>query len=90
MKSRVMLALSLATIMAGCTDGKPPFSRDQFLAAKSQCRALDAYVIETAPNTIGFHGTSYDHVKQARCMKKKLAGTDVATVVLGSQVYQRP
>jgi lactam utilization protein B len=87
---RVVLALSLATIMVGCHASKPPFSRDQFLAAKSQCRALDAYVIGAAPNTIGFHGTSAEHLNQARCLKENLAETDVEIVVLGSQLHQRP
>jgi hypothetical protein len=84
------LALSLIMIVGGCADHKPPFSRDAFLAAKSQCGAPDAYTIEATPNTIGFHGTSDDHVNQAKCLKENLKGTDVRTVVLGSRLYERP
>jgi hypothetical protein len=90
MNRRFLLALSLTVIMGGCADRKPPFSPDQFLAAKSQCNAPDAYIIETAPNTIGFHGTSDDHINQAKCLKEKLAGTDVETVVVGSRLHERP
>jgi hypothetical protein len=86
----LLLALSLTVIMAGCADLKPPFSRDQFLAARSQCGATDAYIVEAAPNTIGFHGTSDDHINQAECLKGKLAGTDVETVVLGSRLHEQP
>jgi hypothetical protein len=82
-----LLALSLA-IIGGCSNRKPPFSRDQFLAAKSRCGATDAYVVENAPNTIGFHGTSDVHINQAKCLKQALAETDVQTVVLGSRLYK--
>jgi hypothetical protein len=82
----LLLTLSLA-IMGGCANRKQPFSRDQFLAAKSLCGATGAYLVENAPNTIGFHGTSDVHVSQAKCLKQALAGTDVQTVVIGSRLY---
>lgn len=89
--------LALFLVVGECTDHKPPFSRDAFLAAKSLCGSADAYVIKTAPNTIGFHGSSDDpdgsadaHVRQAACLKEKLNGTDVQTVVLGSRLYKNP
>lgn len=85
-----MLALPLTVIIGGCADRKPPFSRDQFHTAKSQCGATDAYIIESAPNTIGFRSTSDDHVNQAECLKEKLAGTDVETIVLGSRLHEQP
>lgn len=89
MNRGLLLALSLTVIMAGCADRKP-FSRDQFLAARLQCGATDAYIVEAAPNTIGFHGTSDDHINQAECLKGKLAGTDVETIVLGSRLHEQP
>ncbi|MES2452755.1 MAG: hypothetical protein V4610_19555 [Pseudomonadota bacterium] len=88
MNRSLPLALALTMIMGGCADRKAPFSRGAFLAAKSQCGAPDAYIIEAAPNTIGFHGTSDDHINQAKCLKEKLKGTDVRTVVLGSRLYE--
>jgi hypothetical protein len=87
MNKCILLALSLTMILGGCASRKPPFSRAQFLASKLRCGAADAYMIEAAPNTIGFRGTSDDHVSQAKCMKEHLAETDVQTVVLGSRLY---
>lgn len=86
----IVVTLLLTLIAGGCADRKPPFSREQFLAARSRCRATDAYVIASTPNTIGFHGTSDEHVSQAKCLKKELGGTNVETVVLGSQLHERP
>ena len=83
------MAFALIAMSGGCANRKPPFSRAQFLAAKSRCGAVDAYVIGTAPNTIGFHGTSNDHTRQANCLKKQMEGTDVRTIVLGSRLYER-
>jgi hypothetical protein len=87
-----LLNLYLCSIIAlssyGCAEIKPPFSQEQFLAAKEQCRAVDAYIIKGAPNAIGFYGSSDDHMRQAKCFKEKLAGTDVQTVVIGSRLYQ--
>jgi len=71
----------------GCADRKPAFSREQFNLAKSECNATDAYIIEAVPNTIGFHGSSHDHTRQAQCLREKLAKFDVETAVLGSQLY---
>ena len=85
-----LLALSLATVTEACSDRKPPFSQAQFIAAKAQCGASDAYRIKTAPNTIGFHGSSDDHITQAKCLEAALAGTDVATVVVGLRLYAHP
>ena len=90
MTGYITLALPLTIIVSGCTERKPPFSYEQFLVAKSQCRAIDAYIIATAPNTIGFHGGSDNQVSQAKCLKKKLARTDVETVIVRSQLYERP
>lgn len=90
MKKMKFAALGLFVIASGCIERKPPFSNKQFVVAKSQCGAVDAYVIEAAPNTIGFHGTSDDHMRQAKCLKEKLVGTDAQTVVLGSQRHERP
>ena len=89
MKRTRLGALALLVVLSGCVERKPPFSSEQFLAAKSQCGAVDAYLIDSAPNTIGFHGTSNDHMRQAKCLKEKLAGFDVKTVVLGSQLHER-
>lgn len=85
-----LLILVCASAVGGCEQPKPPFSQDQFLAAKEKCRAPDAFIIDIAPNTIGFRGTSDDHVEQAKCLKVELAGTDVETVVLGSQLHEGP
>lgn len=85
-----MLALPLTVIIGGCADRKPSFSREQFRTAKAQCGATDAYIIESAPNTVGFRGTSDDHINQAECLKDKLAGTEVETVVLGSRLHEQP
>lgn len=89
MKRTKLITLVLVVVASGCIERKPTFSKQQFAAARSQCGAVDAYVIGAAPNTIGFRGTSDDHVRQAKCLKEKLAGTDVQTVVLGSQLHQR-
>lgn len=83
----LLLLLACASAVGGCEQPKPPFSQDQFLAAKEKCRAPDAFIIDAAPNTIGFRGTSDDHVKQAKCLKAALAGTNVETVVIGSQLH---
>jgi hypothetical protein len=77
----------LMVVASGCVERKPRFSDKQFAVAKSECKAVDAYVVEAAPNTIGFHGTSEDHMRQPKCLKEKLAKTDVQTVVLGSRLY---
>lgn len=90
MKRTKLGALTLLVVASGCIERKPPFSNEQFVAAKAQCAAVDAYVIDAAPNTIGFHGTSDDHMRQAKCLKEKLAGSDVQTVVLGSHLHERP
>lgn len=87
MKRTKLTTLALVVVASGCIERKPPFSNQQFAAARSRCCAVDAYVIGTTPNTIGFRGTSDDHVRQAKCLKDKLAGTDVQTVVLGSRLY---
>jgi len=87
MNKRVLPALALVMIVDGCADRKPPFSQEQFLQAKLQCGATDAYTVKELPNAIGFHGTSEKHVGQARCLKAKLADTDARVVVLGSQLY---
>lgn len=84
----LLSVLPLTLIIGACTDQKPPFSRDQFVLAKKNCGATDAYIVEAVPNTIGFHGTSDDHIGQAKCLKAKLAGTNVETVVVGSQRYE--
>lgn len=89
MKRTRLDALALIAVTSGCVERKPPFSSEQFLAAKAQCGAVDAYVIDAAPNTIGFSGTSNDHMRQAKCLKAKLEGFDVKTVVLGSQLHER-
>jgi hypothetical protein len=89
MKRTKLSALAIYVIASGCIERKPPFSNQQFVTARSQCGAVDAYVIEAAPNTIGFHGTSGDHKRQAKCLEEKLAGTDVQTIVLGSQLHER-
>jgi hypothetical protein len=86
--NRWLVPILSVIITGGCADSKPPFSREQFMAAKSRCGASDAYVIEATPNTIAFHGTSDDHVNQAKCLKERLRGTDVQTVVLGSQLHE--
>lgn len=86
----LLLIMACASAVGGCAKPKPPFSHDQFLAAKEKCRAPDAFIIDVAPNMIGFRGTSDDHVEQAKCFKVELAGTDVETVVLGSQLHERP
>jgi hypothetical protein len=89
MKKPKLGALALLVLAGGCIERKPPFSNKQFVAAKTQCGAVDAYVIDAAPNTIGFHGTSDDHMRQAKCLEEKLTGSDVQTVVLGSQLHER-
>jgi hypothetical protein len=89
MKRTKLSALALFVVANGCIERRPPFSNQQFAAAKLQCGAVDAYVIEAAPNTIGFHGTSDDHTRQAKCLKEKLVGTDVQTVVVGSKLHSR-
>jgi hypothetical protein len=86
--NRWLVLILSVVIMGGCADSKPSFSRDQFMAAKSRCGASDAYVIEATPNTIAFHGTSDDHIDQAKCLKERLKGTDVQTVVLGSRLHE--
>ena len=90
MKKSIVLAFAVIAMSGGCTNRKPPFSPAQFLAAKARCGAADAYVIDATPNTIGFHGTSDDHTRQAKCLKEQMAGTDVRTIVLGSRLYERP
>lgn len=82
------LGLVCAAAVGGCGKSLPPFSQDQFLAAKEKCRAPDAFIIDAVPNTIGFRGTSDDHVEQAKCFKAELAGTNVDTVVIGSQLHE--
>jgi hypothetical protein len=82
-------ALALLVFASGCIERKPAFSSQQFAAAKLQCVAVDAYVMEWSPNTIRFHGTSDDHMRQAKCLKEKLAGYDVQTSVIGSQLYEQ-
>lgn len=89
MKRTRLGAFALLAAVSGCVERKPPFSSEQFLAAKAQCGAVDAYVIDAAPNTIGFHGTSDDHIRQAKCLKNKLERFYVKTVVLGSQLHER-
>lgn len=73
--------------LGGCTDRKPPFTKAQFEAARVRCNAPDAYVVKTAPDTIGFHGTSDRHPDQAACLEAQLAGTKVKTILLGSSMY---
>lgn len=90
MKRSAYGAFALILVASGCTERKSPFSKEQFVVAKLQCKAVDAYVIEAFPNTIGLHGTSDDHTRQAKCFKEKLAGTEVQTVVLGSKLHERP
>lgn len=85
---RLLIQTLITAILVGCTERKPPFSRERFLAARWQCGATDAYIFKAAPNTIGFHGTAYDHTHQAKCLTQRLAGTDVEVVVLGSTLYQ--
>lgn len=89
MKRATSGVIALLMVMSGCVDRWPPFSSKQFIAAKAHCGAVDTYGIDAAPNTIGFHGTSDDHLRQARCLKEKLVGYDVQTVVLGSQLHER-
>ena len=84
----ILISTSLLAV-TGCEDHKPPFSMTAFEAAKQECGAADAYVIDTAPNTVGFRGTKAEHLEQAGCIKAKLAGTDIRTVVLGSQLHDR-
>ncbi len=86
----LLLILVCAAAIGGCEKPKPPFSQDRFLAAKAKCRAPDAFIIDAVPNTIGFRGTSDDHVDQAKCFKAELAGTNVETVVIGSQLHEEP
>ncbi|WP_218146921.1 hypothetical protein [Sphingobium sp. AP50] len=43
------------------------------------------------PKAIAFHGSSDDHVGQAKCLKDKLRDTDMEQIVLiGSQMYVTP
>lgn len=89
MKRTTSGGLALLVVTSGCIEHKPPFSNEQFVAAKARCGAVDAYVIDAASSTIGFHGTSDDHLRQGKCLKEKLAGSDVHTVVLGSELHER-
>ena len=84
----LLLIMACASAVGGGAKPRPPFSHDQFLAAKKKCRAPDAIIIDAVPNTIGFRGTSDDHVEQAKCFKAALAGTNVETVVIGSQLHE--
>ncbi|MEN3748740.1 hypothetical protein TPR58_16310 [Sphingomonas sp. HF-S3] len=86
MRSVIFAAVSIMAL-AGCQERKPSFSADAFEVAKRECGAKDAYIIADTSNTIGFRGTADEHVEQAKCIKQKLAGTDVQTVVLGSAMY---
>lgn len=86
--SLVLFAILLVGLV-GCGERKPPFSMAEFETAEQKCGATDAYVIDAAPNTIGFRGTAEEHLEQARCIETRLAGTDVQTVVLGSQLHER-
>lgn len=82
-------ALALLVIVSGCTERKPPFSNEQFVAAKAQCGAVDAYVIDAASSSIGFHNSSEEKIGQANCLKTKLSGFDVHMVMVSSQLYER-
>lgn len=83
------LALPVAMALGGCADRKPPLSPRLFEAAKEQCGATDAYIMEDYPKTIAFHGTSADHAKQAKCLKERLDKVDVEQIViLGSALYE--
>ncbi len=43
------------------------------------------------PKAIAFHGSSDDHVEQAKCLKDKLQDTDMEQIILiGSQMYITP
>lgn len=90
MARSVFWPLALIIAVSGCTERKPPFSAEQFALAKAQCRAVDAYMLKAPANAIGFHGSSDDHRRQAKCLRDKLARTDVQTVIIGSQLYERP
>lgn len=79
--------LCTVTGLGGCTDRASCFTQAQFEAARAHCRAPDAYRVGTAPDTIGFRGTSDRHGAQAACLKAQLAGTGVKIVVLGSRLY---
>lgn len=89
MKKTKRSALALLVIVSGCTERKPPFSNEQFVAAKAQCGAVGAYVIDAASSSIGFHNSSEELIEQANCLKKKLSGSDVHIVMVSSQLYER-
>lgn len=79
--------LSAAPGLSGCGDRAQQFTQAQFEAARAHCQARDAYRVPSAPDTIGFHGTSDKHRAEAACLRTQLAGTGVKTVVLGSRLY---
>lgn len=86
----VGLCLPLVLATGGC-DRKLPFSPTVFKKAKAQCGAKDAYIMPEHPKAIAFHGSSDDHVGQAKCLKDKLRDTDMEQIVLiGSQMYVTP
>ncbi len=73
-------------IASACAEHKAEFSKGQFVTAKLQCGAVGAYLVEAAPDTIAFYGPAEDQMRQANCLKDKLAGINVHIVVRGSEL----